>query len=301
MNGIINFLKPPGMSSNGAVGFFKKTLNYKKIGHAGTLDPGACGVLVVLVGKATKLSDRLMNGDKEYIGQITFGIKTDTQDSYGVVLDKDDKIIDQKALAGVLGQFIGQIQQTPSRFSAIKINGKKAYQLARKGQDFKIKSREITIYSLEILRHIEKNTFLLKVRCSKGTYIRALFEDIGTKLDTVSYMSFLQRTQSGSFFAKDGFTCEEIKALTEEKKFDTFIKGFDHVLADMPRLDVIISDFKKISNGLPSTIANKEKENADGQYRVFCKNIFFGIGMIESDKVKLKTHLLEENTNEKNQ
>ena len=142
MNGVVNFLKPPGMSSNHAVGFFKKLLNYKKIGHAGTLDPGASGVLVVLVGKATKLSDYLMNSGKTYIGEITFGASTDTQDAYGSVTGTDERIVTEAMLKAVLPQFYGEIIQTPSRYSAIKVDGKRAYTLARQGEEFVIEARK---------------------------------------------------------------------------------------------------------------------------------------------------------------
>ncbi len=292
MNGIVNLLKPPGMSSNGAVGFFKKTLNFKKIGHAGTLDPGASGVLVVLVGKATKLSDRLMNGDKAYIGEITFGVKTDTQDSYGEVLETDDKIVSYEQINSVLGEFVGEIEQTPSRYSAIKINGQKAYKMARKGQDFTIKSRKITIHSLKLLHQSDENRFLLEVQCSKGTYIRALFEDIGKRLETLAYMSFLERTRSGSYSVNKAFTCDEIQKLVAENRMDEFLIDCDDALSDLPCVIVEDYDYKKISNGLQATIKSIDSENPSEEYRVYCKGDFFGIGNIIDRKVKLDTHLL---------
>ena len=295
MNGIINFLKPPGMSSNGAVGFFKKTLNYKKIGHAGTLDPGACGVLVILVGKATKLSDRLMAGTKEYIGQITFGATTDTQDSYGQVMKTDDKVVSHDELTRILPEFLGEIDQTPSKYSAIKVNGRKAYDLARAGKDFTLKSRIVTIEHLKVLHHIEKNRFLIKVRCSKGTYIRALFEDIGKRLNTCAYTSFLERSRSGQFDVANSVTADEAKAMVENSSIDHMLIPMDTVLHDLKRIDVFKSDYKKISNGVPARIESIIDDKREGEYKVYCNDVFFGIGeIIDDDKVKITTHLFGE-------
>ena len=294
MNGIINFLKPPGMSSNGAVGFFKKTLDFKKIGHAGTLDPGACGVLVILVGKATKLSDYLMNSKKEYIGEITFGASTNTQDSYGEVLNRDSKIISKEMIKNVLPEFIGEINQTPSKFSAIRVGGRKAYELARKGKDFKLKSRKVMIFELDLLKAQKKNSFLLKIKCSKGTYIRALFEDIGKSLDTYAYLSFLERSKSGEFNIKNAITIDEAAKTAQSDETEKMLISMDSVLKEFSKVVVYDNAYKRIRNGLDGTIKSVEENIGNEKYRVYCNGEFFGLGKIENDRVKLTNFLLGE-------
>ncbi len=294
MNGVINFLKPPGMSSNHAVGFFKKLLNDKKIGHAGTLDPGASGVLIILVGKATKLSDYLMNSGKTYVGEIAFGACTDTQDAYGEVIETNDKNITLDMLAAVLPQFVGEIEQTPSRFSAIKVDGKRAYHRARQGEEFTIRSRTVTIEKLTLLEQTANHRFLLEIVCSKGTYIRALFEDIAKALGTCAYMSFLERTQSGGFQAETSITMDEAKIMAESEKTEQILVPIERVLADFPRIEVDSADYKRIANGLDGRITFKIAVSSSGLYRVYCKDVFFGLGSMTGDRAKITTYLLGE-------
>jgi len=294
MSGIIIFLKPPGMSSNGAVGFFKKILDKKKVGHAGTLVPGACGVLVVLVGKATKLSDYLMDGDKEYIGEITFDAKTDTQDSYGQITELSEKKITEEMLENVLPGFIGEITQTPSRFSAIKVDGQKAYNLARKGEEFVLKQRTVKIHELELLRQQKEKRFLLRIKCSKGTYIRALFEDIGDRLETCAYMSFLERTKSGEYGLDDAVTMDEAKAFVEKKEIEKLIIPVEEVLKALPKATVQQRDYIRIKNGLDGSLLETEKESKDNRYRIYCKSEFLGIGKIDEERARIIKHLHED-------
>ncbi|MEX1308745.1 MAG: tRNA pseudouridine(55) synthase TruB [Eubacteriales bacterium] len=298
MNGVINFLKPPGMSSNHAVGFFKKLLNIKKIGHAGTLDPGACGVLIILVGKATKLSDYMMNKGKTYIGEIAFGVSTDTQDAYGAVTQTDDKIVTQTMLEDVLPSFIGEITQVPSRYSAIKIDGKRAYERARQGENFEIKARRVQIEHIEILAQTAENRFLLSVKCSKGTYIRALFEDIAKAIGTCAYMSFLERTASGALLVEDAVTMDEADARVKCGDINRFLTPIEEVLADYPKAVVEKADFKRVANGLDGRVASVEKSNSCELYRVYCEGVFFGLGRITGNRIKITTHLLGENEND---
>lgn len=290
MNGVINFLKPPGMSSNYAVGFFKKLLQYKKIGHAGTLDPGASGVLVILVGKATKLSDYFMNSGKTYIGEIAFGTCTDTQDAYGTITETNAKVVTAEDLTAVFPRFIGEIEQTPSRFSAIKVDGKRAYDLARKGEDFTIKSRKVTIEHLELLQQTAENRFLLKVTCSKGTYIRALFEDIAKALNTCAYMSFLERTASGGFNAEYATTMDEATMMVEAGKIRSLVQPLEDVLIDLPKAEIKDADFKRITNGLSGTII--DETIAKGTYCIYCKKQLIGLGQVVGNQARISTYLL---------
>ena len=300
MNGVVNFLKPPGMSSNYAVGFFKKLLNYKKIGHAGTLDPGASGVLVILVGKATKLSDYLMNSGKTYIGEITFGVSTDTQDAYGSVTGTDETMVTEAMLKAVLPQFCGEITQTPSRYSAIKVDGKRAYALARQGEEFAIKARKVKIDHLDFLEQTGENRFLLEIECSKGTYIRALFEDIARALGTYAYMSFLERTASGKLKANSAVTMDEAEALVKAGEFGQLIMPIEKVLADYPKVVVKSEDFKRIANGLDGRVRDVN-DKGSGLSRIYCNDVFFGLGRVLGNTAKVTLYLYEGNGNEKHQ
>lgn len=195
MNGILVVNKPAGYTSHDIVSKIRKELNIKKVGHTGTLDPLATGVLPILLGNGTKLSKYLMNHDKEYIATIKLGEKTDTGDIEGKVIEqKEVEVFSKEQVIQALESFIGKQKQIPPMYSAIKINGKKLYEYARNGETVEVQAREIEIYSIELL-HYHKNEIKFRVACSKGTYIRSLCEDIATKLDTVGTMSALQRTQ----------------------------------------------------------------------------------------------------------
>lgn len=204
MDGIIIVNKPSGYTSHDIVSKIRKTLNIKKVGHTGTLDPMATGVLPILLGNGTKLSKYLINHDKEYITTIKLGVKTDTGDIEGKIIEEKSipssySIVDK--VNEVLKSFIGKQEQIPPMYSAIKINGKKLYEYARKGQSVKIPPRNIEIYNLELLNS-QDNNIELKISCSKGTYIRTLCEDIAKSLQTVGTMASLQRTKVRNIYAR---------------------------------------------------------------------------------------------------
>ncbi len=209
--GFVNILKPTGMSSSDVVCKVKKILKTKKVGHLGTLDPAASGVLPIAIGKATKFFDYFLKKDKEYYAICEFGIETDTLDSFGNITKTDDVKIDKNQLLNTLPKFIGKINQVPPKYSAIKINGKKACDLARNDIDFEIKPREIEIYSIELLKEIEKNKFLFKVHCSAGTYIRTLFNDIAGEIGTIATTLVIIRTKSGRFLNENAITLEQLE------------------------------------------------------------------------------------------
>lgn len=195
MNGILVVNKPTGYTSHDIVSKIRKELNIKKVGHTGTLDPLATGVLPILLGNGTKLSKYLMNHDKEYIATIKLGEKTDTGDIEGnVVEQKIVKSFSEAQLVEVLKSFKGKQMQMPPMYSAIKINGKKLYEYARNGEKVEVSARKIEIYDIELLYYCD-NEIKFKVSCSKGTYIRSLCEDIAIKLDNIGTMSSLQRTR----------------------------------------------------------------------------------------------------------
>ena len=204
MDGLIIVDKPLGKTSFDIVRDVRKKYNIKKVGHIGTLDPMATGVLGILVGKATKLSNQLMDHDKEYIATIHLGEKRDTGDSEGKIIEEKDipKNIDEKNINKVLKSFIGESEQIPPMYSAIKVNGEKLYNIARQGKTIERDPRKIFIEEIELLEYKEKE-IKYRVACSKGTYIRVLCEDIAEKLGTVGYMSSLRRTRIGNFRIED--------------------------------------------------------------------------------------------------
>ena len=210
MNGILIVNKPSGITSHDVVDFIRQKFNMEKVGHAGTLDPLATGVLVMLLGKATKLSNTFINDDKEYIAKVFFGKSTDTQDASGkVVEEKNIDSLDIEAIKKSLENFKGDIEQIPPMVSAIKHKGKKLYQLARSGKTVKREPRKIRISDIEIL-DFKFPELTFKVKCSKGTYVRTLCEDIGRSLDVPSHMSGLVRTRSGDFLLEDSKKLDEI-------------------------------------------------------------------------------------------
>ncbi len=209
-NGFVNVIKPTGESSSNVVCKVKKSLGIKRVGHLGTLDPAASGVLPVAFGKATKFFDYFLTKDKVYVADVKFGIETDTLDSFGQIIDKNDKKVSEAEIQGILSEFIGKISQVPPKYSAIKIDGKKACDLAREGKEVEIKSREIEIFDLKLLNQIGDNLFRFKVHCSAGTYIRTLFSDIAKRLGTVSSTPVIIRTKSGAFEINNAITLNEL-------------------------------------------------------------------------------------------
>ena len=288
MNGVINVIKPPGMSSSGVVVLLKGLFKQKKIGHAGTLDPGAAGVLPVLVGRSTKLSDILMSQGKEYIAEITFGISTDTLDSYGSIIDKVDCDVNEKDFINALAYFKGDIQQVPPVYSAVKIDGIASYKLARNGSPKVKPPRTVTIYDTEYLSKTNKNKFLFRISCSKGTYIRVIAEEIGKKLHLPAHMSFLLRTQSGGMRLENAFTIDEIKNYVEIGEF-SFIQPSDSIDFGFENIIVDDNESTKLKNGVAVPIISEDKLNV----YVYHYDIFLGIGEVVGGMLKLKISLYD--------
>lgn len=283
MNGIINFLKPPGMSSNGAV-VFLRGLTGRKTGHAGTLDPGACGVLPICVGKATKISSFLMGHQKEYIAELTFGKSTDTGDSYGDVTAVSDVIPED--IKPVLKDFIGSIDQKTPMYSAVKHEGRKLYQLARAGIEIEDKFRKIDIEDIEYLKRTGEKSHLLRIVCGKGTYIRTLCEDIAKSLSSVGYMSFLARTKCAGLDINEAVTIDELKSMTD---FYPVIRAMDAFLNDMERIVVNVKKRNILYNG------GEAQYNGEDVYQaaVYAGHELIGIGRVEKSRVKITTRLVD--------
>ena len=287
-NGIINIIKPPGMSSSGVVVFLKGLLHFKRIGHAGTLDPGAAGVLCVALGRSARLSELLMDRKKEYIAECAFGCATATLDSYGEVTCRKECDIDEVKLKEVLKRFQGEILQVPPAYSAVKIDGTKSYKLARRGIDAPKKPpRKAFIYELDLLKKTAKNRFLIRVKCSKGTYVRVLIEDIGKALDVPSHMSFLLRTVSGGQDIRAAYTIDEIKIMKENGDL-SFIKPPESVLSEMQSVTVLDVQAERLKNGLTQRI----KPPCRGDFLVYSKDDgLIGIANSCEEGIKLKISL----------
>ncbi len=231
MAGVINVLKPPGMTSHDVVSFIRRTYGIKRVGHAGTLDPAAAGVLPVFLGAATRLIEYVTDCDKSYRVELTFGYATDTGDDTGTVIAQAPcPALPAERLAAVLRSFLGDSEQIPPMYSAIKVNGKKLYDLARSGVTIERQPRKITITDIQLLT-AKDNTLLFDVACSKGTYIRSLCMDIGEKVGCPAVMSFLVRTRVGQFSLQEALTVEEIGQDKERA-----LQPVDSALQHMPLL-----------------------------------------------------------------
>ena len=215
-SGLLLVNKPVGITSFKLVHIIKKKLNVKKAGHCGTLDPLASGLMIVLIGKHTKLQDKFMKQDKVYYATIKLGIKTDSGDLDGKIISQSDfSHVTKDSIENACKSFVGKIEQIPPMYSALKVNGQKLYELARKGITIERKPREITIYDIE-LADFKEDTFSIRVKCSSGTYIRTLSEDIGTKLNTDTVLIKLVREEIGKYKLKDAVNIEDIKENTLE-------------------------------------------------------------------------------------
>lgn len=250
MLGIINLYKPVGKTSHDMVYFIRRTLGIKKVGHTGTLDPCAEGVLPVLVGRATSLSDFLMAGDKVYTATVRLGITTDTYDTTGTVLKENDVCVMLSDIENAIEGFKGEIEQEPPMYSAIKIGGRKLYHLAREGKEIERPKRKIKIFDIDILSYDnESREFKMRVHCSKGTYIRSLCHDLGKALGCGAAMSALVRNKTGMFEDKDAFTCEMIEEAVKNGDM-SFLTAPDKVLEEFPSVTVDEETSKKVQNGI---------------------------------------------------
>ena len=279
INSIILINKESGFSSNQVVGKVKYLLKANKAGHLGTLDVLGRGLLPITLGRGTKLFDYFLNKDKVYQTVFEFGYTTTTLDREGKITDKNDVEVSLEQLQNVCQKFIGKQDQLPPIYSAKKINGKKAYELARAGKSVDLKPKQIEIYDLRVLKQIEKNKFLLEVHCSSGTYIRSLCRDIASSLGTFGVMQDILRTKCGSFDIKESFTIEDI----EQGKYK--IIPLDTVF-DYEKLITYEAD--KLLNG---QLINTDYQ--DGIYRIYTDNsLFLGIGNVKNKRLKLDMRLI---------
>ena len=284
MDGIVIINKEKGYTSNDVVQIVKKTIN-EKVGHTGTLDPMATGVLPLLIGKGTLISKYLINHDKIYTATLKLGIKTDTGDITGNVIEKNHIVnLDKNNVIKVLSKVKGKQKQIPPMYSAIKVNGKKLYEYARQGEKIEVKARDIEVYDIELESiNLETNEIQFRVNCSKGTYIRTLCESIAEKLGTVGTMSALRREKVGEFEINQAIRIEEIKQKSENKEFiksniisiEKFFEKKDEILLSPRSYIAFINGVKLFT------------DNENNIYRIYNENKqFIGIGNVKNGILK---------------
>ena len=280
MNGIIIVNKSKGYTSHDIVAKVKK-ITGEKVGHTGTLDPLATGVLPILIGKGTLCSKYLMNHDKTYKVLLKLGIKKSTGDEEGEIIQEetvDEEILDERNVKTVLNSFLGEQMQIPPIYSAIKVKGKKLYEYARKGQKVEIEPRKITIYDIKLLKINKVSSEIqFEVSCSKGTYIRSLCEDIAKKMGTVGYMKELQRTRVGIFTIEQSVLVEDLTKETIEKYMITIEKLFK----DLENIELNEKKLQLFLNGVKLSSDLK-----DGIYKIYSNQQFIGIGVLKNNLLK---------------
>lgn len=286
MNGIINVLKPPMMTSNSVVAAVKKYSGQSHVGHTGTLDPNAAGVLPICIGKATKLAEYFLADEKEYIGEILFGIETDSCDTEGNITEKSDFIPSQDQIKAILKSFCGDIWQYPPAFSAVRINGKKAYELARNNVNIDMPVRNVFVRSIEILSFTSADRVVVKVRCSKGTYIRSLARDIGRTLNSRACLSMLVRTKCGVFDIADAVTLQDVAEAFSSGRQDDVLLDPNKILTYLPCVEFPLDCEKKLLCGnaleIKDALCAQNTEN-DSPIRILCGGQLIGIGKLVSD------------------
>lgn len=290
MNGIILVDKPQDWTSHDVVAKLRGVLHERRIGHSGTLDPLATGLLVVFVGRATRAVEFAEADSKEYIAGLRLGIATDTQDISGSIISRCDAIPSRETVICAVNSFVGEIDQIPPMYSAIKVGGKKLYELARRGESVERKSRRISINSIDVVGE-DGDDLLLKVSCSKGTYIRTLCHDIGEKLGCGACMSSLHRTAAGVFLIENAHSIEEIQAAAENGDLQNFLLPLDTLFAQYPVLTVNENRTKRLKTG---NIINLNAP--DGKYRVYSESgEFLLLGEISDGKLRTIKNFFEVN------
>lgn len=285
IQGIINVLKPSGMSSHDIIGQVRRIYGMKKVGHSGTLDPLAAGVLPVFLGQAARLIEYCGDEDKTYRAEFVPGFATDTEDGTGTVIEtRAVSDLEENDILNILPEFTGTIKQRPSRYSAINVNGVKAYKLARQRADFELPEREVTIHSLRLLAMVGRRVFI-EVSCSKGTYIRSLIRDMGERLGTLATMTYLVRSRVGDFSIDTAATIEEL-ALNK----DRFILPVDTALGHMRRTLFSRDRYEALLQGRAVPFARADLRDGDILRLYVAENRLVGIGRFDEVHHVIRPH-----------
>lgn len=288
MIGFLNVYKPQGMSSAAVVGKIKKKFNLKKVGHMGTLDPLACGVLPIAVGKATKMFDYFLNKKKTYIVNCEFGYETSSLDLGTEKINETSFVPTLEDVVKATKSFLGKIKQQPPIYSAKKIDGKKAYELARDGKDVVLKDVEVEIFKFDCLNQINNTTFKFEIECSSGTYVRSLIRDLAYKLNTYATVVFLERTKTDFFDATNAIKLDDL--LSSNINLENVLIKIEQTFKNIKQVQVDNLQFDKLKNGLII------KTNLSDENNVFIvyDNQLLGVAEIKNKQIKLKTYLLED-------
>ena len=278
--GILNINKEKGISSARVVSLVRRALDMKKVGHTGTLDLEASGVLPIVVGKATRVSDYMMTKDKTYETELILGAKTDTLDAAGEIIARSDKKVSKEEFLEAMNTFRGEIEQIPPMYSALKVDGKKLYDLAREGIEIERKVRKVHIYDMDLL-DFDFPKATIRVTCSKGTYIRTLVDDIGEKLGTYAYVNELIRTRVGDFDIEDAIRSEDILDMDK----NDLIKAMAPIDSALNDFDKITLDEKYLDNLVNGQIVEVDKK-IDEVIRVYAGDDFIGLGKNYSENGK---------------
>nr|WP_312576163.1 tRNA pseudouridine(55) synthase TruB [Sedimentibacter sp.] len=290
INGILNILKPTGMTSHDVVSCVRKILNTKHVGHAGTLDPNVAGVLVICVGKGTKFSEILMNGDKEYICELVLGKKTDTQDSYGKIIEERSiPDLSEQQIRDVLKKFEGEQLQIPPAYSAVKLNGKKLYEYARENIIVKKPGKTVNIKEIKLIK-FECDKILMKVTCTKGTYMRTLCNDIGEYIGTFGHMGVLIRTDAKGLKIEDAISLDELKFLYDNNRLNECLIPVDKIFA-MEKVFIDDKYYDKLLTG--NEIAYDTSDLSSNEFFIYCRNMLIGLGhKTKENQVKINKMLM---------
>lgn len=285
MRGIINIFKPPGLTSHDVVSQVRRKLNFKKVGHTGTLDPMATGVLPICIGQGTKIVEFLMEDQKHYRFEITFGYETDTLDSWGVTKRTvEDNVFSVETLKRVLMHFQGNHLQIPPQYSALKVNGKRAYDLARQDEHVDLKPRPVTFHSIDLIYYTDK-TAIIDVVCSKGTYIRSLVRDIAYAMNTLGTMSFLLRKKTGLFSLEEAIPLSQFM---ESNSPHDYIRPIEKAL---PFGSIVIENeellAKQIQNGVSLDLKMYDQSGNSEHKWVFLNDLLFGLAGYDAGCLKI--------------
>ena len=289
-------MKPKGMSSAAVVAVMRRLTGIKRVGHAGTLDPEAAGVLPIMTGKATRLFDYLADKEKEYIAVCAFGASTDTQDATGKVISTGNNYPDRDTFLKASAKLTGEIIQIPSMYSAIKVGGSPLYLRARKGEEIEVPSRTVRIDSIELLKESEDHGFEIKVRCGRGTYIRTLCDDLGKLCGCPAHMRSLIRTRSGVFCIENAISPDDAKELAEKNLLTERLLPPDYALEHLPRTDIPAKYSKLVRNGakIPLIYVNDIPEENE-PVRIYLEKAFWGIGVRKDQQLVWKVLITPEN------
>ncbi|MDR2202512.1 MAG: tRNA pseudouridine(55) synthase TruB [Clostridiales bacterium] len=279
MTGILNIDKPSGITSGGAVAAARKILGERTVGHMGTLDPMGTGVLILGVGKAARLFDFFMNKSKTYEAEFCFGYETDTLDKDGAIQKSGGAVPSRGAIEAAAKKFVGKIMQTPPRYSAKNIGGRRAYDLARRGEDFELKPARIEIYAVDVLSQTDENTYKFRVECSSGTYIRSLCRDIAYAAGTLATMTSIRRTRCGDFSVGSSVPLDALSP-------DSLIP-LSEIFKDAARLDLDIGLYKTLKNGVKIPLAPQKTE----PFAVWCGGELWGLGRVSDGYLRLNPYL----------